>query len=137
LGHDGHAVVDVNCDKQLAAGERALSVRWVRLTPAKGLEGRVSGTDATTRPGNRRDGQLQSRAETTFDRRLTRSGAREASEIVMLTLRTPHFSRAAIYSTSVTAPAAISSNQHRPRAIECDKLGAGLSHAIDRAEGAT
>ena len=29
---------------------------------AKGLEGRVSGTDATTRPGNRRDGQLQVRA---------------------------------------------------------------------------
>src|SRR6516165_3278162 len=28
----------------------------------KGLEGRVSGTDATTRPGNRRDGQLQVRA---------------------------------------------------------------------------
>ena len=45
LGHDGHAVVDVNCDKQLAA-ERALSVRWVRLTPAKGLEGRVSGTES-------------------------------------------------------------------------------------------
>jgi hypothetical protein len=40
LGHDGHAVVDVNCDTQLAVGERALSVRWVRLTPAKGMQGR-------------------------------------------------------------------------------------------------
>jgi len=58
LGHDGHAAVDVNCGKQFAAEERALSVRWVRLTPAKGMQGRASGTDATSRPGHRRDGQL-------------------------------------------------------------------------------
>ena len=33
-------------------------VVWVKRTAAKGLASRVSGTDGTTRPGNRRDGQL-------------------------------------------------------------------------------
>jgi hypothetical protein len=46
---------------------------------------------------------------------LTRSGARKASEIVMLTLRTLHCWRAAICSTSVAVPVTTSSSQRRPR----------------------
>ena len=53
---------------------------------------------------------------------LTRSGARKASEIVMWILRMLHFSRAAICSTPVTAPARISSSHRRPRAIEATSL---------------
>ena len=48
----------------------------------------------------------------------TRSGARNASEIVMLTCRMLHLSRAAICSTVVTVPETISSSQRRPRAID-------------------
>src|SRR6266436_7219747 len=47
----------------------------------------------------------------------TRSGARNASEIVILACRMLHFSRAAMCSTLVTVPATISSSQRRPRAI--------------------
>ena len=47
----------------------------------------------------------------------TSSGARNASEIVILTCRMLHLSRAAICSTLVTVPATISSSQRRPRAI--------------------
>src|SRR6266566_771851 len=47
----------------------------------------------------------------------TSSGARKASEIVILACRMLHFSRAAICSTLVTVPATISSSQRRPRAI--------------------
>ena len=48
----------------------------------------------------------------------TSSGARNASEIVILTCRMLHLSRAAICSTLVTVPATISSSQRRPRAID-------------------
>ena len=47
----------------------------------------------------------------------TRSGARNASEIVMLTWRTLHFWRVAICLMSVTEPETISSSQRRPRAM--------------------
>jgi hypothetical protein len=47
----------------------------------------------------------------------TRSGARNASEMVILTWRTLHFSRVAICSTSVIDPDRISSSQRRPRAM--------------------
>jgi len=49
---------------------------------------------------------------------LTSSGARNASEIVILTCRMLHLSRAAICSTVVTVPVTISSSQRRPRAID-------------------
>ena len=52
----------------------------------------------------------------------TSSGARKASEIVILTCRMLHFSRAAICSTPVTVPAMISSSQRRPRAIEATSV---------------
>ena len=45
----------------------------------------------------------------------TSVGERKASEIVMLTCRTLHFSRVAICSTSATVPVTISSSQRRPR----------------------
>src|SRR5216684_9382615 len=48
---------------------------------------------------------------------LTRSGARNASEMVILTCRTLHFWRVAICSTLVAEPETISSSQRRPRAI--------------------
>ena len=47
----------------------------------------------------------------------TSLGARKASEIVILTCRRLHWSRAAICSTVVTVPATISASQRRPRAI--------------------
>ena len=49
---------------------------------------------------------------------LTRSGARKASEIVRLTCRTLHLSRAAICSALAILPVTISSSQRRPRAID-------------------
>src|SRR6267143_6067703 len=52
----------------------------------------------------------------------TRSGARNASEIVILTCRMLHLSRAAICSTLVTVPATISSSQRRPRAIDATSV---------------
>ena len=52
----------------------------------------------------------------------TSSGARKASEIVILTCRMLHFSRAAICSTLVTVPAMISSSQRRPRAMEATSV---------------
>lgn len=42
----------------------------------------------------------------------------KASEILMLTCRTLHFSRAAICSTSATTPATMSSSQRLPQAID-------------------
>ena len=48
-------------------------------------------------------------------------GARNASEIVILTCRMLHCSRAAICST-VTVPATISSSQRRPRAIDATSV---------------
>jgi hypothetical protein len=49
--------------------------------------------------------------QATFDRRLDQIGCEKGERDVMLTLRRLHFSRAAICSTSVTVPAAISSSQ--------------------------
>jgi hypothetical protein len=48
---------------------------------------------------------------------LTRLGARKASEMVMLTCRTLHFSRAQSSLTVVTRPETTSSSHRRPRAI--------------------
>ena len=46
---------------------------------------------------------------------LTRSGARKASEIVMLTFRAPQPSRLAMLSVVMDASIASSSSQRRPR----------------------
>jgi hypothetical protein len=62
---------------------------------------------------------------------LTRSGARNASEIDMFTCRTLHCSRVAIVSASVTAPEIIWSSQRRPRAIDATSL-ARVSARIGR-----
>ena len=48
---------------------------------------------------------------------LTRSGARKASEMVILTCRTLHFSRAQSSATVVTRPETTSSSHWRPRAM--------------------
>ena len=48
---------------------------------------------------------------------LIRLGARKASEMVMLTCRTLHFSRAQSSATVVTRPETTSSNHRRPRAM--------------------
>ncbi len=48
---------------------------------------------------------------------LTRLGARKASEIVILTCRTLHFSRAQSSATVVTRPETTSSSHRRPRAM--------------------
>src|SRR5260370_41302601 len=48
---------------------------------------------------------------------LTRLGARKASEIVILTCRPLHFSRAQSSATVVTRPEITSSSQRRPLAI--------------------
>jgi hypothetical protein len=67
--------VDVNCGKQFAAEERALSVRWVRLTPAKGMQGRASGTAATSRPGHLAEtGNSNPARQATFDGRFDQVG---------------------------------------------------------------
>ncbi len=55
LGHDGHAIVDAHAIAGLPL-ESVRAAAWVRLTAAKGLEGRVSGTDGIARSDNRRDG---------------------------------------------------------------------------------
>ena len=61
----------------------------------------------------------------------TSLGARNASEIVILTCRMLHISRAAIWST-LTLPAMISSSQRRPRAIDATSV-ARVSARIGRA----
>ena len=61
----------------------------------------------------------------------TSSGARNASEIVILTCRMLHLSRAAICSTLVTVPATISSSRRRPRAIDATSV-ARVSARIGR-----
>jgi hypothetical protein len=48
---------------------------------------------------------------------LTRLGARKASEMVILTCRTLHFSRAQSWATVVTRPETTSSSHRRPRAM--------------------
>ena len=63
---------------------------------------------------------------------LTRSGARKASETVMLTWRTLHRSRFAMLSASAFAPVTSSSSQWRPRAIDATKV-ARVSDRIGRA----
>ena len=63
---------------------------------------------------------------------LTRSGARKASEIVMLTLRTLHPSRLAMLSAFAFASARSSSSQRRPRAIDATS-SARVSERIGRA----
>jgi len=61
----------------------------------------------------------------------TSLGARNASDIVILTWRRLHCSRAAICST-VSVPATISSSQRRPRAIDATSV-ARVSARIGRA----
>src|SRR5439155_9198278 len=51
----------------------------------------------------------------------TRSGARKASEIVMLTFRMLHRSRLAMLSAFAFASARSSSSQRRPRAIDATR----------------
>ena len=65
----------------------------------------------------------------------TSSGARNASEIVILTCRMLQFSRAAICSTLVTVPVTISSSQRRPRAIASTSV-ARVSARTGRRSGA-
>jgi hypothetical protein len=62
---------------------------------------------------------------------LTRLGAREASDIVMLTLRTLQPSRAAMCSAFVLTSASSSLSQRRPRAIEATR-SARFSDRIGR-----
>ena len=62
---------------------------------------------------------------------LTRSGARKASEIVMLTLRALQPSRAAMASTVISGTAVSSSSQRRPRAIDATR-SARFSERIGR-----
>jgi hypothetical protein len=57
---------------------------------------------------------------------LTSSGARKASEMVILTCRTLHFSRVAICSSSVTWPETIWSSHRRLRAIAATRAGAAV-----------
>jgi hypothetical protein len=64
----------------------------------------------------------------------TRSGARKASEIVMLTLRMLHRSRLAMLSAFAFASARSSSSQRRPRAIDATR-SARDSERIGRAPG--
>jgi hypothetical protein len=63
---------------------------------------------------------------------LTRSGARNASEIVMLTLRILHPSRFAILSALAVGSDVSSSSHRRPRAIDATKF-ARVSERIGRA----
>jgi hypothetical protein len=51
----------------------------------------------------------------------TRSGARKASEIVMLTLRTLHPSRSAMLSVFAVGSVMSSSSHRRPRAIDATR----------------
>ena len=53
---------------------------------------------------------------------LTRSGARKASEIVMLTFRTLQPSRPAMLSVFAVGSAMSSSSQRRPRAIDATRI---------------
>ena len=62
----------------------------------------------------------------------TRSGARKASDIVMLTWRTLHLSRLAMLSTFAFASSTSSLSQRRPRAIDAIKV-ARVSDRIGRA----
>ena len=69
---------------------------------------------------------------------LTRSGAKNASEIVMLTLRALQPSRSAMRSTVVVGSAINSSSQRRPRAIDATsvarvsaRMGRARSDGID------
>ena len=62
---------------------------------------------------------------------VTSVGERKASEIVMLTCRTLHFSRAAICSTLAILPVTISSSQRRPQAID-DTSATRVSERIGR-----
>jgi hypothetical protein len=63
---------------------------------------------------------------------LTRSGARKASEIVMLIFRVVQPSRPAMLSVVAAGPAMSSSSQRRPRAIDATR-SARLSDRIGRA----
>ena len=63
---------------------------------------------------------------------LTRSGARKASEIVMLTFRTLQPSRPAMLSVLAVGSAMSSSSQRRPRAIDATK-SARFSERMGRA----
>ena len=62
---------------------------------------------------------------------LTRSGARKASEIVMLIFRALQFSRVAMLSALAVGSAMSSSSQRRPRAIDATNL-ARVSERIGR-----
>ena len=62
--------------------------------------------------------------KSTVNRRLDEIGRENASEIVMLTLRTPHPSRFAILSAVAVTSVASSSRQRRPRAIDVSFLPA-------------
>ena len=63
---------------------------------------------------------------------LTRSGARKASETVILTFRMLHRSRLAMLSALAVASARSSASQRRPRAIEAIRV-ARVSARIGRA----
>ena len=67
---------------------------------------------------------------------LTRSGARKASEIVMLILRALQFSRLAMLSALAVASAMSSPSQRRPRAMDATNL-ARVFGRIGRASSRT
>jgi hypothetical protein len=62
---------------------------------------------------------------------LTRSGARKASEIVMLTLRTLQPSRVAMLSAFAPGSSMSSLSQRRPRAIEAMRRARSHDQALD------
>src|SRR5260370_160803 len=62
---------------------------------------------------------------------LTRSGARKASDIIMLTLRMLHPSRAAMLAVVAAESEVSSSSQRRPRAIDATSV-ARVSERIGR-----
>src|ERR1700757_5337690 len=116
----------------LAAGLWALQTRsWRR--PELHVKNRDDRQDQTDKPSiaywrdhsagaSRRRATPMPRGSRPSTAAFTRSGARNASEIVILTWRMLHLLRAAICSTLVTVPATISSSQRRPRAIDATSV---------------
>jgi len=82
-----------------------------------GLRPSASNMPAPVCRGSRSRSMPMPRGQATSTAALTRLGARKASEMVILTCRTLHFSRAQSSATVVTRPETTSSSHRRPRAI--------------------
>jgi pimeloyl-ACP methyl ester carboxylesterase len=104
--------------RRIGLNRLVLSLRAHRRRSYSGFSPSASSCRLHSVGGSRSRSMPMPRGRRPSTAALTRLGARKASEMVILTCRTLHFSRAQSSATVVTRPETTSSSHRRPLAIE-------------------